>query len=65
LNKSVRNNKEEPTEIISRDKLAGEYQFYQDIIQALRKTFKPIHKNIKEEKARALEWALNCKQKKR
>jgi len=50
---------------LSRDKLAGEYQFYQDLLQALHKRSKvkiEQHKNIKEEKARALEWAENRRQ---
>jgi hypothetical protein len=53
---------------LSRDQLAGEYQFYQDLSQALHEKSKVKigqHKNIKEEKARALEWAENRRQKDR
>jgi hypothetical protein len=55
--------KEHTNLFISRDKLAGGYQFYQDLIQVLSKQCKTKskqrRKEINKERAKAAEWALN------
>jgi len=59
-----KDNKEHTDFFISRDKLAGEYQFYQDLIQAPSKQSKTKSKQKRKERdkerAKAVEWALNC-----
>jgi len=64
--RNIQDNNRRAQTYLSRDKLAGEYQFYQDLLQALHKKSKvkiKQHKNIKEEKARAFDWAENRRQK--